>query len=80
MSTAPDPIDVIARHDQAGKIYPLHFIWRGSAYKVRDVGRRWQDDAGEHILVMVEGEQVCELLHDSEGRWFTLPRPGTTFA
>jgi hypothetical protein len=80
MGRAPEPVDVIAHHDQSGKIYPLTFIRSGSAYKVRDVGRRWNDDAGEHILVMIDKDEVCELLHDADGRWFLLPRPGAAFA
>ena len=76
MSSTPDPIDVIARHDESGVIYPLHFIWSGTSYKVSDVGRRWQDDTCEHILVMLGSGHVCELLHDRQGRWSILRRPG----
>ena len=79
-SSTPDLIDVIARHDESGTIYPLHFIWSGTSYRVSDVGRRWQDDAGEHILVMLDSGQVCELLHDGTGRWSILRRPGLSFA
>lgn len=80
MGSTPDPIDVIARHDKSGKIYPLQFAWNGTTHKVSDVGRRWPGDGDEHILVMLDSGQVCELLHDREGRWFILARPGMSMA
>jgi hypothetical protein len=80
MGSTPDPIEVIVRHDKSGKAYPLQLVSRGATHPVTDIGRRWQDDDGEHILVMLNSNQVCELLQDRQGCWFILPRPGFSLA
>lgn len=73
-----EPIDVIARHGRDGAVDPLQFSWNERTYRVLDVGRRWQDYAGEHILVMVVGGEIHELLHDADGRWSIQYRPGAS--
>jgi hypothetical protein len=72
-----EPIEVTARFDEQGKITPVRFTWKGSVYLVESTGRRWQAEDGLHILVMVPGERVFELLfHAEETRWY-LGRGGT---
>lgn len=66
-----EPVTVTARFDLQGKIIPLKLTWQGREYAVDSTGRRWQDDAGMHMLVMVVPEQVFELLFvPFEGRWY----------
>jgi hypothetical protein len=66
-----DEIEVIARFDRNGGITPLEITWRGRKYKVASSGRRWEDDDGQHFMVMVAGEQVFELLFiPDEMCWF----------
>jgi hypothetical protein len=66
-----EPVEVIARIDAQGRLTPLSFTWRGQSISVASSGRRWQDERGEHILVMIPFEQVCELVFDrSENRWY----------
>jgi hypothetical protein len=66
-----EPIEVTARFDEHGTITPLHFTWKGSVHRVESTGRRWADEAGQHILVMVTSGQIYELTYKSEvGRWF----------
>ena len=66
-----EALEVIARFDRQGKTTPLNFIWRGREYPVISVGRGWQDEAGQHILVMAPGERVFELVFSaSDMRWF----------
>ena len=66
-----EPIDVTARFDKQGSIIPLHFTWKGGIYQVESTGRRWQDEAGQHILVMVSSGRIYELNFKSgEGRWY----------
>jgi hypothetical protein len=66
-----EPVEVIARFDAQGRLTPLSFTWQGRSYSVDSTGRRWQDERGEHILVMIPIERVCELLFDpSEKRWY----------
>ncbi len=66
-----EPIEVTARFDEQGTITPLHFTWKGGIYRVESTGRRWQDEAGDHILVMVSSGQIYELTFRSgDGRWY----------
>ena len=53
---------------------PDRFIWQDRTYTVLEVGRRWQDEDGEHILVMASGEQVFELiLATNQINWYLKP-------
>jgi hypothetical protein len=65
------PVEVVARFDAQGRFTPLSFTWQGQPFPVDSTGRRWQDERGEHILVMIPVERVCELVFvPSEGRWY----------
>ncbi|MBN1146169.1 MAG: CinA family protein [Anaerolineales bacterium] len=67
-------IEVKARFDDQGRIIPVSFTWQGRTYLVEAIGRRWQDEAGQHILVMTPGEKVYELaLSSAEMQWYLLP-------
>ena len=77
-----EEIDVVARFERSGRISPQSFTWRQVDYPVTSVGRSWQDDAGQHkhILVMVPGDRVFELVFEaSKGRWW-LRQPGKMLA
>lgn len=69
-------IQVTAHFDLDGNISPTDFTWQGRHYQVESVGRRWQDEQGTHILVMIPGGRVFELLSGSaRGDWY-LARSG----
>jgi hypothetical protein len=69
--TSMEPIEVTAHFDEHGSITPLHFTWKGSVYRVESTGRRWLDNNGQHILVMISSGRIYELTYKSaEGRWF----------
>ena len=64
-------IEVTVRFDEYGTLTPLHFTWKGSVYQVESTGRRWQDQTGQHILVMVASGHIYELTFKSgEERWY----------
>ena len=66
-----EPVEVIARIDAQGRQTPLSFTWQGQSISIASAGRRWQDERGEHILVMIPYEQVCELVYNqAEGSWY----------
>jgi len=66
-----EPIEITARFDEQGIVTPLHFTWKGGIYRVESAGRRWQDDIGQHILVMVSSGLIYELIFKSGvGRWY----------
>lgn len=77
-----EPIEVTAHFDTQGTITPLELTWKGSHLHVESTGRRWTDEGGLHILVMVAGERIVELTYrGEEGRWYIHPgRPGHTYA
>jgi hypothetical protein len=69
-----EPIEAIVRFMEDGEVIPLEFIWRGHSYIVESTGRRWSDPAGLHILAMVPGGKVYELLLDAKtSRWYLSP-------
>lgn len=66
-----EPVEVTARFGAQGRIIPISFTLGGQTYSVDSIGRRWLDDEGQHILVMVPGDRVFELIFESEQmRWF----------
>jgi hypothetical protein len=76
MTSSPDSnrIEVVARFDQDGNLTPLSFTWHGRCYKIDATGRQWQDEKGDHFLVMVPGEQFFELSFSPiEMRWRIKP-------
>lgn len=75
------PVEVTARFDAKGKIYPLRLVLEGQEHLVVDVGRRWQDETGLHILVILSGFEAKELIYQAgEARWFLNALPGIGFA
>jgi hypothetical protein len=71
-----EPIEVTARFDAQGTITPLRFTWKGGNYHVESTGRRWQDEDGQHILVMVSNGQIYELTFKGEERRWYLRQAG----
>jgi len=66
-----EAIEVTTRFDLQGNVIPLSFTWQEREYKVISVGRDWQDETTRHILVMVPGDQVYELVFSAlEMRWY----------
>jgi len=69
-------IEVTASFSPEGKITPLHFHWHGGLFQVESTGRRWQEDDGCHILVMIASGQMFELLFSAPDHCWYLVRPG----
>lgn len=75
-----EPVEVTASFDQRGLITPRSFTFDEVEYRVVSVGRRWSDQDSQHILVMVPGERVFELVFlPGSGVWYLrrwdAPRP-----
>ncbi len=69
-----EPIEVTAHFDLQGTLTPLKFIWWGSTRQVESTGRRWVDEHGQHMLVMLPGGRIYQLtLILAEGRWYVHP-------
>ena len=66
-----ESIEITARFDQQGIVTPLNFTWKDSFQRVESTGRRWEDESGLHILVMVSSGRIYELIYKSEERcWY----------
>ena len=73
-SAGEEWVEVVARFGSDGELTPQSFTWHGRRYKVDITDRRWQDDSGQHFLVMVPGELVYELTFSPvELRWRIKP-------
>lgn len=71
-----EPIEVTAHFDPQGAITPLHFTWKGTSHRVESTGRRWVDEAGQHMLVMAPDGRIYQLTFVSrEGRWYIQRSP-----
>jgi hypothetical protein len=66
-----EAIEVTVRFDTQGKAYPQQFVRKGQVTLLTSTGRRWRDQAGEHILVMTAEAKTYELVFDPfELRWY----------
>jgi hypothetical protein len=72
-----ESIEVTARFDKSGKIWPMRFVWQGREIQVEAVGRRWARDGAQHILVMALGGQVFELVFQNDTATWWIQVPGT---
>ncbi len=63
------PTAVEARFDDAGRVTPRTFRWRGRDVRISDVGRRWTEPHGphelRHYLVMTPAQDTFELCLDT---------------
>lgn len=70
---AMDIVEVTARFDVEGRARPISFVWRGQAFSVEMVGRRWESEDGQSMLVMAPGNRVFQLKFvPAEQRWYLL--------
>ncbi len=71
-----EAIEVTARFDQNGAVYPIEMRWQGRKYLVEAAGRRWQAQDGLHILVLTPSGRAFEICFiASEGRWYLAQTP-----
>ncbi len=56
------PVEVTARWEPAEGFLPSKIIYAGDVYLIESTGRRWEDEHGLHILCMIAGGQVFELI------------------
>lgn len=64
-------VEVRARYNSQGEALPVRLSLDSVGYQVEALGRRWKDAQGEHILVMLVGGKVLELIYDpGAGRWY----------
>ena len=57
-----EPSQVVAHWASDGRFEPSQFSCQGVVYQVESTGRSWEDETGIHVLCMVYGGQVFELV------------------
>jgi hypothetical protein len=74
-----DAVEVTARFDNQGRAMPRSFKWQGVDYFVDSIGRRWVEDDSQHVLVLVPGGKVFELIYKPvESEWYLSSAGGLT--
>jgi hypothetical protein len=64
-------VEVSARWERSGKFFPRKVYWQEKVYPVESIGRSWEDVEGFHVLCMISGGQVAELLFRlNPAEWF----------
>lgn len=73
-----EPVQVQARWKRNGGFEPIRFFWKGVMYRVESTGRDWEDEQGVHVLVMIQGGQVYELVFKlNPAGWMGQPVAGS---
>ncbi len=64
-------VEVTARFTTDGQVIPLQIVWNGRRYTIESTGRRWEAEDGKHLLAMLPGDRVVELLFaPGESHWY----------
>ncbi len=78
---ALESVKVAARWKHEGRFEPSQFSWRGKMYHIESTGRDWEDAEGFHVLCMVPGGHVYELVfHLNPAGWLVRPPNQATMA
>jgi hypothetical protein len=75
---ALEPAQVAARWKHEGRFEPSQFSWRGKIYHVESTGRDWEDEEGFHVLCMIPGGSVFELVFRLKPAGWLVRPPNTT--
>jgi hypothetical protein len=72
-----ESVQVQARWKHDGRLEPTQFMWNGKLYRVESTGRSWEDEKGLHVLCMVAGGKVFELVFRlNPAGWHLQPAAG----
>lgn len=66
----PAAVDCV--FDEKGSVMIRSVRWEGRQLQVTDTGRTWTDDSGRHIMVIVPGPRVFELLFKPDMTWWII--------
>jgi hypothetical protein len=70
-----EPVQAAARWHSDGSFSPQQFSWNGRVYTVESTGRQWEDEQGLHVLCMVPGGAVYELVFQLDPAGWRLRAP-----
>ncbi len=64
-------IEITTRFTRDGVLVPIDFTLGETTIPVLDIGRRWEDEGGQHILVMDAQQRTYHLLFKlSDLSWY----------
>jgi nicotinamide-nucleotide amidase len=79
MEMGYERVEVTAHWQRAGVLVPEKVYWQDKTYFIESTGRSWEDSDGIHILCMLPGGQVMELLFKlNPAGWFMKKQASTT--
>lgn len=64
-----ETVEVEATYSPDGWPRPSAVLWRGDLLRVSDVGRRWKEMDGIHLLARLADDRVLEL-HTNGAHWW----------
>ncbi len=64
-----DEAEVPAEREPGLPAVPRSFFWRGAEHRVEEVGRRWSDAKGDHILVKSQGRTFDLCTSETQPGW-----------
>jgi len=68
-------VEVTARFDTKGDVFPINFSFQNRNYKIISAGRTWIKEDNLHFLVMTTSEQIFELIFvPKEILWYIQPK------
>lgn len=68
-----EPIEVTARFNPSGKIFPLYFQVGDVRLDVHSLGRQWRTEEGTHVLVLDSRSRAYHLFFRREDTtWFRI--------
>ena len=66
-----EKIEITTRFTREGVVLPIDFTLGEETIPVLDIGRRWQDESGQHILVMDHRKDTYHLFFQlSDLSWY----------
>lgn len=69
-----EPVKVVAHWEADNRFEIRRFHWRDQSYQPESTGRQWEDERGLHVLCMVPGGQVFELVFSlNPAGWWIIP-------
>ena len=64
-------VEVELRKGHRKEVEPISFVCKGRTYRIVSIGRRWNAEKGEHILVMDADDRTYHLFYAQEdAQWY----------
>ena len=76
-----EPVDMTARWNASAGFVLSKMTWQGRSYAFESTGRHWEDEEGYHVLGMIRGGKVVELIFRlNPAGWVLVPPASSPMA